>query len=378
MDANRTDGLPLDAGAADLLRRLEAEADDDPLDREIAARLEALADRVAAEAWAPPVVGGVLREAFVRWDRWSVTFAGTAIATGAPAMVRVLRPDAARDPVLRRHLLREGRALAEVAPVEIDAAAPALRCALPGIPLGPARGADLARVLATGLAAIARWDEAALGLPVPAPVELRRHEGRAIVACLTATVPGVRGAIGALAATAADPDDDDEGPVTLAARALALGAPDRASAAAEQLRTALAADLTARRHALARRWRDGAQASRKARLADAVARLSSAVGAPEGRGAVGVDLEGRITVLQAGPRAVVWGVDGAPEVVWDRDGFRAPVARRLLRARAASPPSAALDARVGGDAERVDAICRWVAAGLQLRTVRLLLEREAG
>jgi hypothetical protein len=35
-----------------------------------------------------------------------------------------------------------------------------------------------------------------------------------------------------------------------------------------------------------------------------------------------------------------------------------------------------LDARIGGTPGLTDAVCRWVAAALQLRVTRLLLERE--
>jgi hypothetical protein len=92
-----------------------------------------------------------------------------------------------------------------------------------------------------------------------------------------------------------------------------------------------------------------------------------------------VDLDGRITVVEGGPGGVRWGADRDAEIVFDdASGFRPPVARRLLRARAVSPPNATLDARVGGDPAMTDAICRWVAAGLKLRTVQLLLDRERG
>jgi hypothetical protein len=77
---------------------------------------------------------------------------------------------------------------------------------------------------------------------------------------------------------------------------------------------------------------------------------------------------------------VVWGqVGGDVEVVYDAiGGFRPPVARRLLRVHATSPPNATLDERIEGDPRATDAICRWVAAGLRLRTVSLLIDRDRG
>src|SRR5687768_11731170 len=108
------------ADPADALRRLEEAAEDDPSDRALASSVLALADRIAAENAFPAVVAGVRRDALVRWDAFSTTFSGVEVSSGRSAMVRALRPEAARDPVLRRHFNREGRALAAVVPVSAD------------------------------------------------------------------------------------------------------------------------------------------------------------------------------------------------------------------------------------------------------------------
>src|SRR5687768_6718582 len=121
------------ADPADALRRLEEAAERDPADRVVAASVVALADRIAAENAFPAVVAGVRRDALVRWDPISATFVGVDVSSGSPAMVRALRPEAARDPVLRRHFSREARALAAVLP--LTAGGDALRIGLRGLPL---------------------------------------------------------------------------------------------------------------------------------------------------------------------------------------------------------------------------------------------------
>jgi hypothetical protein len=88
---------------------------------------------------------------------------------------------------------------------------------------------------------------------------------------------------------------------------------------------------------------------------------------------VGVDLEGALVVVSSSEVEVRF----ADERVWAAgEGLRPQAARRLLRLRAAAMPNPVLEARVGGDPGLTDAVCRWVAAALQLRTTRLLLEQE--
>ena len=374
------------ADLADALRRLEELASGDPTDRTLAASILAITDRIAADSAFPPVVGGVRREALIRWDGFSATFTGVSVANGGPTMIRALRPEASRDPVFRRYFSREAQALAGVAPVQAEAEV--LRLPLRGLPLSAVRGDGLARALSTGIAAIGVWHDAGLGIPAPAAEELRIEDGRVSVACLTAVEPDPGPALEALARELLHAEDD--GPIAVAARAIrdhAVGrrgadAPTSPGAAADAVRRAMAEALTSQRHVLASRWRTELHQSRHDRLHAAVSRLERAVPAPEGGGAVGVDLDGRITVVEVrpstagSPGAVLWGPEGATEVVADGDGVRAAVARRMLRAHAASPSNAALQGRVGGDGERVDAICRWLSAGLKLRTVRLLLEKE--
>lgn len=366
------------------LTRVEADADADPRDRGLAARAAILADQVAVEAAFPEIVGGARREALVRWDAVSAVWRARG-QDGEVLLVRALRPAIAADPAHRRQLAREGRALAGLVPLEVidDAdGAPSLRVPLRGQALGGRRGDAIVRPLVTGLAAFERWERAGLGLPALAHDELRLGEdGRAEVACLVAEGATADDAVATLIARLAMPGD--EGAVgTLLRGLLADPAPGLTSVddLARLVRTVLAEQLAARRHALAAGWRGLWHKSRHARLHAMVGRLSEAVPPPEGRGAVGVDLDGRITVVEARDGVVSWGADqpgAAPDLVYDpREGFRPPLARRLLRARATSPPNPTLDARIGGDPVHTEAICRWVAAGLHLRTVALLLLQQ--
>jgi hypothetical protein len=115
---------------------------------------------------------------------------------------------------------------------------------------------------------------------------------------------------------------------------------------------------------------------RQARLHGALTALQQATPPPMGRGAVGVDLEGRTTLLLSAAGRVEWQTVGGDSIcLFDpNDGLNARDARRVLRARASAPTNMRLHADVGGDVAFVELTCRWLAAALHLRTLRLLLE----
>lgn len=373
LDLPRPEDLP----ATDWLRALESAAEAAPWHRGLAAALPMAAELAGVLGSTPAVVAGVRRERLVRWDAVTSTWIGTSIDRAAPVMVRALRPEAARDAVLRRWLVREGRALSRVLPVEIDEHEGALRVEVHGFALWHGAGPSVARPLITGLVRLAAWEATGLGLPAPAAEELRVDDtGRAEVVCLSPGEGGVSRFVAGLARTL---DSGGDGPLQVLLRGIAELPPATVDDASAGVRLALAEELTRHRHDIARRFREGAQQQRVGRLLDLVCRLSDGVPAPSGRGAVGVDLDGRITVVESSPSGIAWGPQDEPEVVWDPvEGFRPPLVRRLLRARASSPPNPSLDARVGGDPALTEAVCRWAAAGLKLRTVRMLLEREPG
>ncbi len=341
---------------------LERHLGDDP-SPEGRALLVALDDLsgVLEEPWP---VSHVRPDHLVRWDAWSSTWTGVG-AGGAPVLVRALRATAARRPVLARAFRREVGALRRVLPVELGDTWVVLACAGWGVArLG---GPLLVTALGSALVDLERWRAAGLAPAPPADDELRTDaSGRVRVAGLT-LAPDAGPAVASLFARI---DLGDEGALADALR----GAPTGLDDARARLVRAMAADLAARRHDLVQRWRSGRQADRRSRLRELVGRLQGALPAPRGAGAVGVDLDGRITVVRGEPGRVTFGPAEAPEVVWDPvGGFRPPLVRRMLRARALSPPNPVLDARVGGNAAQTEALCRWVAEGSKLRTLQLLL-----
>jgi hypothetical protein len=368
LDSLGLDGLDAhDPSAA--LARVELAAADRPRDRALVRAALALAERLAADL-APPVIAGVRRRALIRWDAWTTTWTGTDLQTGEEVQIRALRPGALKDPVLRRWLEREARALRAVLPVRaLDGA---LVTAVPGQPALEPRDdhPSAVRGLATALADLARWEGAGLGIPSPAAEELRQVGDSWVLVGLT-LADDVSQAIAGVCRRITG-----AAPVARAARGMAEWPPRSTAEAAETLGRAMADTLAAQRHELASRWLRGQHGFRTARLLAAVERLRAAVPPPTGRGAVGVDLDGQITVVRGEAGVIAWGPIDAPEIVYaPGSGVDAPLARRLLRARAASPPNRVLDQRVGGDPEFTEAACRWVSSELRLRTVRLLLEK---
>ena len=354
--------LPTEGDAYDALDRLEAacEAASAP-ERERA--FGALLRRVEATEGLSPVIDGVRREALVRWDSCSVTFTGHDVHTGAPVMVRTLHPF--DDPRRVRWLARQGR---DVPGARVPAPG-TLVVDLPGRPLGARRPADpeLAKLLASGLLAIGQRS-----LPELGPEELREVDGRAVVVCLSRG-PDSAGAVRALAHTLT-PDGD--GPMADLVRGLAELPPGDAESAGQLLTAAMARELAAMRHHLRARWSATLQHTRLERLVDTLERLQGALPPPRGRAAAGVDLDGEVLAVASDEDEVSFGLPHAMQPVWTRDdGFDARHARRLLRAQAAAPPNPRLSRDLGGDAAFGDAIGRWVAAGMRLRTLRMLLKQ---
>ncbi|MEZ4235777.1 MAG: hypothetical protein R3F59_06355 [Myxococcota bacterium] len=376
---------PLSALAA-----LERAHERRPTDRRLAAAVAWALDRIALQADAPD---GLAEARPIRWDAHSAVWCG-ADPSGRRCMVRALR--GAADPAWHRVLRREARALEGIVDVEVldGERGPTLWTPLVGQPLADVVLAreDLARPLLTGLAALRRWERAELGLHPPAPEELRLGPDGVTVACLWPAQGSVQPALSTLAAlllrAARDRGEEEPEPggllldeagvgrEGLLARLRALAEHDSTAADAGILvRAALAESLAARRHALFAAWRGTEHRARAARQLARLSRLGAALRPPPGLGAVGLDVDGEVLAVRSDGAEIRWGA-GEGELLYDEaQGFRPAVARHLLRTRAARPPIDALDRSIGGDPAQTDAICRWVAAGLQLRTVRLLLQR---
>lgn len=379
--------LPGVEDPARLLRALEALADRHPADRVIAAAIHGTNDLATAGDGVPAVIAGVRRESLVRWDAWTATWDGPAVATGAPARVRALRSAASRDPVLRRALIREGRvvqdALGDLVVAVEESPWPALRVILPGSPLSPRVDADdrrrpevLGRLIGTAVADLARIESRRIGLPPLSPREVLDTGDALRVVCLTPQAPGEAGpSLSGIARTLQRWwGEGDDGAVEALLDGLATFPPRHATEAGRQVREALAQDLAATRHRLRGRAHAVSRQERHARLFDAVSRLGLAVPPPEGRGPVGVDLDGRVTVVDSRAGRVRWGPPGEVVLVREFDGeIEVREARRLLRAHAAAPPNPRFAGEVGGSPEDVVRICRWVASALQLRTIERLL-----
>jgi len=378
------------------LRRLLLDRDDtrelselDP--PELAVSLEVLAeaspaDRVlealtqAAQTWADldaqALRGTGLRLAdVVRWDDWTVTCEAVDVQTGADVLARVLRPHA-RTPTHRRRLARVGRALTLLLDASVDTrdgSDPALCLRLPGGPLLEGPAPSLAVGLRSALRILAdleRREQAGLGTIDPDDRELRQAPEGARLCCLH--LEGDPARLDELVHRLLSVLPD--GPVeTVLDGAIDLP-PGSVDELARPLLAALAQDLADRRHQVVQRWRARRQAHDRARLRVLVERLA-AWAPPAGRGAVGVDMEGRTTVLVGDGHTLSWGPPEGPTlaVVSDK-GLHPRTARRLLRARSAAPPSARLNDLVQGELAYTEHACRWVAAALALRTVRLLLE----
>jgi len=317
------------------------------------------------------------------WSPWTATWLGTDLETGSQALVRALRADSAQDAVLRRAMAREGRALAELVP-GLRIAEGLLVAPLPGTALAADPRADtdrLARLIGTGLSALVDWERAGM-LPVASLESWRETSDGLVLVVLEAAHRGDAGHLLASLATALAPPEDEH-PVDALIHSLTQAPPRLPSDAARQLVRALATELASRRHTLFRGQRDRAHTDRATRLLAILDRLEQAVPPPQGRGAVGVDLEGQPTSIQWTDGSLTWGPKDDPVRVWSpEEGFDAVIARRLLRARAAAPPSERLQEEVGGSAAYTQAAGRWISSGLRLRTLRLLLhkarEKQAG
>lgn len=369
---------PLDEHSPEAtLRSVEAQAEAQPFDPRWSRLIRALHGWTTAGQGIASDLGGVHRTQIVRWDTWTTTWEGRDVS-GKPVRIRILRPHAAADPVLRRTLHREAKALEPL--VEgLTVGETWIRCPSPGEPLPEgtqATGPRLARLVTTGTAALQRWESCGVWPAEPSGFCWRDHAGDLVLICLTAERFIDAGpTLSWLAERLAVPDPDSA--LERLVRAIVSAPPRQTSDLNSQIAVALAADLTQIRHELAVRQRKVRVGNRLERLLNLVQRLGSAAPLPKGTGATGVDLEGRITILRADEDGMTWGTADERQAVWTlAEGMDAPLGRRVLRARAAAPPNARLDEQIDGDPEFTRHATRWLAARMRARTLRLLLKRQ--
>lgn len=317
-----------------------------------------------------PLPTGLRRDRLVRADAFSATWTASD-PEGVTWLVRAPRPTA--PAVAHRILERDRVALADVVH-GLHLRDGALVAPANGVPLAESAAlpTDVPRGLADLVRALSGWESAGLAPCDPHPQEVRLVDGSLRLQVLTpgseGTGPAIRAVARHLVATGA------LGRFLDGLRDLPPGS---ASGVADGLARAFAEDLGERAVSLRRRSLLAGHGARRAGLLRAVSALEASVPPPEGRGAVGFDLDGRPTVVVGADRIVRWGPsDAEGEIVWDASGFRAATARRLLRALAAAPVGASVQRDTGGSPAYTEAIGRWVSAGLRLRTVRLLLEKS--
>ncbi len=369
--------------SAELLGVLEERAERELPAPEVERVISALHGRLVAGRGLQPAVAGVRREALVRWDRWTTTWEGSDVVTGAPALVRVVRPGPGADAVVRRALARQGRVLRGVVPGLVEHPTEgALTAPLPGPAFLPAAPPELelrrcARALGRCFADLVAREAAGLPLPALGPADLRDGPTGPTIVSLSVGEADQTDNIAWLAQWLPVPPD---GELARALGGLAHMPPRSGAGAATELVRAFASLLAGQRHELASRWRVGQALRRRQRLQRAIARLRAAVPPPVGRAAIGVDLEGRVTLLTGVEGHLSWGpADGERVAVYHPDvGLDAPLARRLLRARASAPDNPRLQAESGGSSQFADHACRWINGALRLRTLRLLLDAQPG
>ncbi len=371
-----------------LLRALEDRADAEPGHRPLAQAVELAHALAMTDQDLPLIIAGVRRSHLVRWDTWTTTWIGSDVATGVRTMVRVLRPALSRDPVVRRALRRDARALGAIDTELrwVEHPLPALRRPMPGATLTAdiadgGNPSSLVRLLMTGLASIGRWERAVIPTPGLAPEEWIVVDGNLCVACLT---PGPSGkdATDELRTLAHGLrlhwSNSADTPVDPVIDGLLTFPPATVQEAGVLARQALAQYLTGLRHRLEREHRVVAVNTHHGTLSSLLSRLHHATPPPRGVGAVGVDLDGNVRVVQSDGNTVSWGSYGRDLVdIRDGAGTLFPIeARRLLRTRAAAPPNPRLSAKVSGSDEFTEVICRWVASAHHLRTMRMLVDKS--
>ena len=368
-----------------LVRILEGELEQCPAQRELLEALFRANELLNAGKGLPPVVGGVRRGELVRWDGWTATWDGANMSTGSSMQIRVLREGANRDPLLRRAIVREARVLRDLVPgvTVVGGEWPSLVAPQPGPALmlrqQPLSFDTLARVSGSALDALKKWEEAGLGIEGLSPLELREAPRGVQLVCLTPASPQSMGPVlEQLAGLLLDQAELAETSLVELLQAVVSFPPRTAAECGDRWCRALASDLTAHRHALQSKWHELLHQTRAVRLMGGVQRLLKAFPPPSGRGAVGVGLEGETLAVECAEGVVRWGSDPLRLVFDCENGFEAREARRLLRSRASALPNQRLSREIGGEMSFTENICRWVGAGLKLRTIGLLLKRCDG
>lgn len=326
-------------------------------DRRAWEALDAARLLAGVEVGLPVVIGEVRRRNLVRWDACSSIWEGERLG-GGRGLIRVLRVEAARDPVVRR---------------AISAEMSAIRALLPEL-----RAATLGTVVAWVLpvaSTAAEWPQLPFRLQLgwvfaleawaahgvlpwrPALPELVLDaDGSPILAVLgVGRSGGFADLVRHVARVVGRIPSEGEPPALLRSLADAPpGSPDELNAfAVGELRD----ELTGAWHALRRRSEAVRLQEQVVRLHGLVQRLE-AVPFPHADGAVGVDGDGEVVRVRADDAGIRW---GQPErwVFRADGGFDRGHARALLRQLAAAT---VVRSALGEPGDGVDALARWVSS----------------
>ena len=347
---------------------------------------------LTAEAGLPPTLCGVRRGTLIRWDAQTTTWSGSHVETGRPALLRVGRPSERADALSARRLQLDAAWLAKLDPrirlAEHDELGPVLLATELGPPLadtshgGAVTPEALASLVGRSLAGLVRAENLGLGPGELDPEELRDEGDRVVVVRLT---PHATGDAGPVLSTLASRlrawwNGAPAHPIADLLDALIAVPPSTFGEAAERLTATLAEVLAEHRHQLVQRQSRERHLFGRDRLETAVLGLAAAVPPPEGRGALGVGLDGKVLLAVSDGETVHWGPVGAHDddtVLYDPDGgLDVQLARRLVHTRGSAPISQTLNDEVEGDPAFADHLARWVAATLELRATTLMLGVE--
>jgi hypothetical protein len=367
----------------------------------------------------PEVVGHVRRAELWGHDVATTTWRGWNVRTGAPEIVRCLRPAFCVDPVWRRRLQRGvqlGRTFEGVAPMRwVDgsgtgAAWPHVGISLSRRPLSdflpaedPPELAGLFRFLLVALARLDAFHQRKMAHGALSPRHLLPGPDGPMI-CWTDPIrqvdPPMSTDIRALAACIRELDPAELHPASDLCLPWLVAPPTSATEAIRQVRQAMTEHLLAERHALFRRGRRRGHLSRNVRLHSLVQRLSHLVPPPGGRCVLRAAEDGVLALVESTAGCVRGGlmadfqptrdVSDAGErpsrrwlpPVWDPEsGLDALAARTLMRAwarRDSGQPERCREAqqRWGGDEASGERLVRWLAAQCRLRAIRLLLEHS--
>lgn len=376
--------LPQDPGQLTRAREAAERTGDD------AALLELRSLEISASDL-PPLIDGARRDRLLCADAISTTWEAWSTATGGRLLLRCVRPEWRRDPVMLRRL---ARAQQSPDPPQWlpDGAWPHLRVEAPGallidrLPVEDApETLDLARVLVAGLAGLQRLHAA--GLVHGAPLASHLVEGRGVqLLWLDRFAPqgGPEADLAELGRTVAALDPTGEDPLGQLAADWAELPPPSAPDAIRLLRRVLASSLLSARHRLEVASRRRRRAGDLDRLRNLTGRLVAAVPPPAGTFCLRAERTGVLVLAESdgrevrGGAAATPGARGLPLVYGPDRGLDAQAARALSRAWAKRsdgdlPQMSQVNALFGvteADAER---LMRWMAATSRLRALRKLI-----